>query len=72
MCEDAWNYVNLSIKFVGSFVCSLFSRLITAYTRLLAAHFLPGIWAVFCLWLIRATYPEGQSFRMSHHRISVI
>jgi len=27
---------------------------------------------VFCLRLIRATYPEGQSFRMSYHRISVI
>jgi len=39
MCEDAWNHVNLSIKFVGSFVCSLLSRLITVYTRLLAALF---------------------------------
>jgi len=34
--------------------------------------FLPGIWPVFCLRLIHATYPEGQSFRMSYHRISVI
>jgi len=34
----------------------------TVYTRLLAALFLPGIWPVFCLRLIRATYPEGQSF----------
>ena len=38
----------------------------TVYTRLLAALFLPGIWPVFCLRLIRATYPEGQSFRMSY------
>ena len=34
--------------------------------------FLPGIWLVFCLRLIRATYPEEQSFRMSYHWISVI
>jgi len=32
-------------------VCSLISR-----------SFLPGIWPVFCLRLIRVTYPEGQSF----------
>jgi len=44
----------------------------TVYTRLLAALFLPGIWPVFCLRLIRATYPERQSFRMSCHLISVI
>jgi len=40
--------------------------------RLLAALFLPGIWPVFCLRLIRAIYPEGQSFRMTYHQISVI
>jgi len=34
----------------------------TVYTRLLAALFLPGIWPVFCLRLLRTTYPEGQSF----------
>jgi len=38
--------------------------LITVYTRLLAALFLPGIWPVFCLRLTRETYPEGQSFHM--------
>jgi len=36
----------------------------TVYTRLLAALLLPGIWPIFCLRLIRTTYPEGQSFRM--------
>ena len=35
---------------------------VTIYTRLLAALFLPGIWPVFCLRLIHATYPEGQKF----------
>jgi len=35
---------------------------VTVYTRLLAALFLPGMWPVFCLRLIRATYPEAQSF----------
>jgi len=39
---------------------------------LINRSFLNGIWPVFCLWLIRATYPDGQSFCMSHHRISVI
>ena len=33
---------------------------------LISRSFLPGIWPVFCLRLIRATYPEGQSFRMSY------
>jgi len=50
----------------------LFKLWYTVYTRLLAALFIPGIWPVFCLWLIRATYPEGQSSRMSYHWISVI
>ena len=31
------------------------------YSRI-SRTFLPGIWLVFCLRLIRATYPEGQSF----------
>jgi len=39
---------------------------------LIRRTFLPGTWPVFCLRLIRETYPEGQSFRMSYHRISVI
>ena len=34
--------------------------LITVYTRLLAALFLPALWPVFRLRLIRATYPEGH------------
>jgi len=38
----------------------------------ISRSFFHGIWPVFCLRLIRATYPEGQTFRMSHHRISVI
>ena len=42
--------------------CCFSYILFTVYTRLLAALFLPGIWLVFCLRLIRATYPEGQSF----------
>jgi len=72
MCEDAWNYVNVSIKFVGSFVCVTFVEANYRIYSLISRTFLPGIWAVFCLRLIRATYPEGQSFRMSYHRISVI
>jgi len=39
---------------------------------LISCTFLPGMWPVFCLRLICATYPEGQSFRMSYHRISII
>ena len=39
---------------------------------LIRRTFLPGIWPIFCLRLIRATYPEGQRFRMSYHRISAI
>jgi len=31
---------------------------------LISSIFLPGIWPVFCLRLIRATYPEGQ--RQAH------
>jgi len=45
--------------------------IITIYS-LISCTFLPGIWPVFCQRLICATYPEGQSFRMSYHRISVI
>jgi len=29
---------------------------------LISRTFLPGIWPIFCLRLIRATHPEGQSF----------
>jgi len=29
---------------------------------IISRTFLPGIWPVFCLRLIRATFPEGQSF----------
>ena len=32
---------------------------------LISRTFLPGIWPVFFLRLIRTTCPEGQSFRMS-------
>ena len=32
---------------------------------LISCTFLPGTWPEFFLRLIRATYPEGQSFRMS-------
>jgi len=39
---------------------------------LISRIFLPAIWPVFCLRLLRATYPERQSFRMSYHLISVI
>ena len=42
-----------------------FGKAPTLYTRLLAARFLPGVWPVFCLRLIRATYPEGQSFLLA-------
>jgi len=31
---------------------------------LISRILLSEIWPVFCLRLIRATYPEGQSFRM--------
>ena len=72
MCEDAWNYVNVSIKFVGSFVCVTIVEANYRIYSLISRNFYPGILEVFCLRLIRATHPEGQSFRMSYHRISVI
>jgi len=39
---------------------------------LISRSLLLGIRPVFCLRLMRATYPEGQCFHMNHHRISVI
>ena len=46
-------------------ICIGLDRLFTVYTSLLAAFRLPETWPVFCLRLIHATYPEGQSFHMS-------
>jgi len=43
----------------------------TIYTRLLAALFLPGIWPVFCLRLVHATYLEGQSLCMSYQEMFI-
>jgi len=40
--------------------CSIIYRIYSLISR----TFLPGIWPVFCLRLIPATYPAGQSFRM--------
>jgi len=55
-------------------MCSWHFNWVRSYRiySLISRTFLPGIWPVFCLRLIRATYPEGQSFCMSYHRISVI
>ena len=38
------------------------SSLRLPYILLISRTFLPGMWPVFCLRLIRATYPKGQSF----------
>jgi len=67
----SWGGVHL-VAYGGHLYLYVFHDTHTVYTRFFATLFLPRIWSVFCVGLIRATYPEGQSFRMSYHRISVI